>query len=168
MQIEEIEEVFSGVPYGVIDESLPPQGSLGFRVQLYGIVNWQQLFTSRQLLAAGVFLRHTRQAIARIREIDSENAEALAVYLTAVFGRFIDYCSTQCSWEPSDGEVKHTIAGYKLPMVWDFAEANPLSERDRVLRRRYPRRFRCGHCLHASLFQIAGCAHGAVCEQPGD
>ncbi len=63
---------------------LPPQGSLGFRVQLYGIVNWNQFFTSRQLMAAGVFLKHTRQAIARIREIDWENAEALAVYLTAV------------------------------------------------------------------------------------
>jgi hypothetical protein len=100
-------------------------------VQLYGIVNWRQLFTPRQLLAAGVFLKHTREAIARIRETDPKHAEALAVYLTVVFGRFIDYCSTQCSWEPSDGEVKHTIAGYKLPMVWDFAEANPLSERDR-------------------------------------
>jgi adenine-specific DNA methylase len=131
VQIEDIEEVFSGVPNGVIDESLPPQGSLGFRVQLYGIVNWRQLFTPRQLLAAGVFLRHTRQAIDRIREIDPENAEALAVYLTVVFGRFIDYCSQQCRWEPQDGEVKSTMSGYKLPMVWDFAEANPLSERDR-------------------------------------
>jgi len=131
VQVEEIEEAFSGIPYGVIDEPLPPQGSLGFRVQLYGFVNWRQLFTPRQLLAAGVFLKHTRGAIARIRETDPENVEALAVYLTVIFGRFIDYCSMQCSWEPSDGEVKHTIAGYKLPMVWDFAEANPLSERDR-------------------------------------
>ncbi len=131
VQVEEIEESFSDIPYGVIDEPLPPQGSLGFRVQLYGFVNWRQLFTPRQLLAAGVFLKHTREAIARIRETDPKNAEALAVYLTVIFGRFIDYGSAQCSWEPSDGEVKHTIAGYKLPMVWDFAEANPLSERDR-------------------------------------
>lgn len=131
VQIEEIEEVFREIPYGIIDEPLPPQGSLGFRVQLYGILNWRQVFTPRQLLAAGVFLKYTRQAIAQIRETDSENAEALAVYLTVIFGRFLDYCSMQCSWEPSDGELKHTVAGYKLPMVWDFAEANPLSERDR-------------------------------------
>ena len=131
VQIEDIENAFLGTPYGSIDESLPPQGSLGFRVQLYGILNWQQLFTSRQILAAGIFLKHTRQAIARIRETDQENSEALAVYLTAVFGRFLDYCSQQCRWEPNDGEVKSTMSGYKLPMVWDFAEANPLSERDR-------------------------------------
>ena len=90
-------------------------------MQLYGFVNWRQLFTPRQMLVAGVFLKHTREAITAIRQTDSDNAEALAVYLTVIFGRFIDYCSMQCSWEPSDGEVKHTIAGYKLPMVWDFA-----------------------------------------------
>lgn len=131
VQEEEIEAVFEGVPYGLIDEALPAQGTLGFRVQLYGFTNWRQLFTPRQLLAGGVFLKHTREAISRIRDVDPENAEALAVYLTVIFGRFIDYCSMQCSWEPSDGEVKHTVAGYKLPMVWDFAEANPLSARDR-------------------------------------
>jgi adenine-specific DNA methylase len=131
IQDEDIEDVFNGIPYGVIDDPLPPQGSLGFRVQLYGLVNWRHLFSSRQLLAAGVFLKHTREAITALRQTDPDNAEALAVYLTVIFGRFIDYCSMQCSWEPSDGEVKHTIAGYKLPMAWNFAEANPLSVRDR-------------------------------------
>jgi adenine-specific DNA methylase len=131
VQEEAIEEIFDGTPYGVINDPLPPQGSLGFRVQLYGFLNWRQLFTPRQLLAAGVFLKHTRDAISAIRIADPENAEALAVYLTVIFGRFVDYCSQQCRWEPKDGEVKSTMSGYKLPMVWDFAEANPLSERDR-------------------------------------
>lgn len=131
VQERDVEQIFEGNPYGIIDEPLPPQGSLGFRVQLYGFLNWRQMFTPRQLLAAGVFVKHTRAAISAIRESDPENAEAIAVYLSAIFGRFIDYCSMQCSWEPSDGEVKHTVAGYKLPMVWDFAEANPLSARDR-------------------------------------
>jgi putative DNA methylase len=135
VQIEDIEDVFIGVPYGVPDEDTPKGGgkraSRAFSVQNYGIMKWRDVFTPRQLMAAGLFLKQTRQAIARIRETDPENVEALAVYLTVVFGRFIDYCSMQCSWEPSDGEVKHTMAGYKLPMVWDFAEANPLSERDR-------------------------------------
>ena len=131
IQEEDIEEVFDGIPYGVIDDPLPPQGSLGFRVQLYGFMNWRQLFTPRQLLAAGVFLKYTRAAITAVQEMDPEHAEAIAVYLTVIFGRFIDYCSQQCRWEPQDGEVKSTMSGYKLPMVWDFAEANPLSERDR-------------------------------------
>jgi len=135
VEIEDIEQVFEGVPYGIIDEATPKGGgkraSRAFAVQNYGIMRWRDVFTPRQLLTAGVFLKHTRGAISRIRDVDPENAEALAVYLTVIFGRFVDYSSMQCSWEPSDGEVKHTVAGYKLPMVWDFAESNPLSDRDR-------------------------------------
>ena len=33
------------------DEPLPPQGTLGFRVQLYGMTEWGDLFTARQKLA---------------------------------------------------------------------------------------------------------------------
>ena len=32
-------------------EPLPPQGTLGFRVQLYGMKEWSDLYTPRQLLA---------------------------------------------------------------------------------------------------------------------
>jgi putative DNA methylase len=131
VQVEEIEEAFSDVPYGVIDEPLPPQGSLGFRVQLYGFVSWRQLFTPRQLLAAGTFLKHTREAIARIRESDPENAEGLAVYLTVIFGKLVDYSSMLCRWRADHEEVNGTMAGYKMPMNWDFCEANPFSEIDR-------------------------------------
>lgn len=135
VEIEDIESVFAETPYGIPDEETPRGGgrraSRAFAVQNYGIMRWRDLFTSRQLLAAGVFLKYTREAILRLRETDPENAEALAVYLTVVFGRFVDYSSMQCTWEPSDGEVKHTIAGYKLPVFSDFVEANPLSERDR-------------------------------------
>lgn len=132
VEIEEIEEAFSDIPHGVIDEPLPPQGSLGFRVQLYGFVNWRQLFTPRQLLAAGVFLKHTREAIARIWETEPENAEAIAVYLTTIFGKTVDYMSTGCRWRDDHQKVVGTIAGYKLPMILDFAEANPITHSDRL------------------------------------
>lgn len=132
---ETIEDAFAGVPYGIPDEATPKGGgrraSRAFSVQNYGIMRWRDLFTPRQLMAACVFVKHTRDAIAAIRQTDPENADALSVYLTAVFGRFVDYASQQCRWEPNGGEVKSTMSGYKLPMIWDFAEANPLSERDR-------------------------------------
>ena len=39
----------------VPDEPLPPQGTLGFRVQLYGMLQWGDLFTARQKLALVTF-----------------------------------------------------------------------------------------------------------------
>jgi adenine-specific DNA methylase len=132
IQEEDIEQVFDGIPYGVIDEPLPPQGSLGFRVQLYGFLNWRQLFLPRQLLAAGIFLRHTRAAISAIKEAAPDCAEAIAAYLAIVFTKTVDYMSTECRWRDDHQKVVGTIAGYKLPMVWDFAEANPITDSDRL------------------------------------
>jgi adenine-specific DNA methylase len=94
-------------------------------------MKWRDLFTPRQLLAIGVFVKHTRDAIAQIRKVDPENAEALAVYLTIVFSKSVDYSSTQCRWRDDHQKVVGTIAGYKLPMLWDFAESNPIGDGDR-------------------------------------
>ncbi len=132
VQIEDIEEQFQGVPYGDIEEPLPPQGSLGFRVQPYGFVNWRQLFTPKQLMAAGVFVKHTRAATDLLKATDPEHAEAISAYLTVIFGKAIDYMSTECRWRDDHQKVVGTIAGYKLPMVLDFAEANPITVSDRV------------------------------------
>ena len=164
IQEEDIEEVFDGIPYGVIDDPLPPQGSLGFRVQLYGFVNWRQLFTPRQLLAAGVFLKHTREAIAAVRQTDPDNAEALAVYLTVIFGRFIDYCSMQCSWEPSDGEVKQHNRWLQATHGLGLRRGESVIGTGPLLRRRHPRGERCNRGVHASLRESAGRASSPVRE----
>ncbi len=133
---EDLEEVFSDIPYGIPDENTPKGGgkraSRAFSVQNYGIMKWRDLFTRRQILAAGVFLKHTREAIRALRESDPDNFEAIAVYLTAIFTKMVDYMSTECRWRSDHQKIVGTIAGYKLPMIWDFAEANPISEGDRL------------------------------------
>jgi adenine-specific DNA methylase len=95
-------------------------------------MKWRDLFTPRQLMAAGVFVKHTRAAIARLKTIEPENAEAISAYLTVIFGKAIDYMSTECRWRDDHQKVVGTIAGYKLPMLLDFAEANPITGSDRI------------------------------------
>src|SRR5262245_30232091 len=41
----------------VPDEQLPPIGTLGFRVQRYGMLQWGDLFTARQKIAIGSIAR---------------------------------------------------------------------------------------------------------------
>ncbi|MGA2263079.1 MAG: DUF1156 domain-containing protein [Acidobacteriota bacterium] len=48
---------FSLVP----DEPLPPIGTLGFRVQRYGILQWGDLFSARQKLALITLLKYLKQ-----------------------------------------------------------------------------------------------------------
>jgi adenine-specific DNA methylase len=133
VEIEDLEEVFSDVPFGIPDEPLPPVGTLGFRIPLYGFKKWRDLFTPRQLLALGTFVTHTRKAIKEIARTTSQSVQrdATAAFLGILFGRFVDYMSCECRWEPGNSEIKDTFSRFAMPIVWDFAEANPLTESDR-------------------------------------
>jgi hypothetical protein len=135
VQPEELAEVFSDLPFGIPDEPLPQGGGSGagraFSLPKYGFKKWRDIFTPRQLLALGVFARHTRAAIATAGGESNDRSEAIGAMLTIVFGRFVDYMSQLCLWEPDHGEVKHSFARYAIPITWDFAEANPCTESGR-------------------------------------
>lgn len=134
-EIEDLAAIFRDLPFGMPDEATPAGGGSGasraFSLHNYGLKKWRDIFTSRQLLALGVFAVQTREAIQVIRQNEEPASEALAAYLTILFGRLANYMSTLCIWDPTAAEVKQTFSRYALPVNWDFAEANPLSQSDR-------------------------------------
>jgi putative DNA methylase len=97
------------------DEPLPPQGTLGFRVRLYGMTTWGDLFTARQKLALLTFAGHIRQI---------ENS-AVRNLLSLVLDRVASRGSSLCLWRyhADQEKVEHVFGRQVLPMVWDFAEA---------------------------------------------
>jgi adenine-specific DNA methylase len=62
----------------VPDEDLPPENTLGFRVQRYGMLKWGDLFNSRQKLALITFTEKVRLAYKKMIEegYDKEYAKA--------------------------------------------------------------------------------------------
>src|SRR5205807_2874753 len=60
----------------------------------------------------------------------SAYADALAVYLGCVVSAVSDDLSTIVTWRTGHGTgaTRSTFARQALPMVWDFAEANPFAE----------------------------------------
>ncbi|MBD2392193.1 DUF1156 domain-containing protein [Aphanizomenon flos-aquae NRERC-008] len=70
----------------VPDEELPPRGTLGFRVQPYGMNTWGSLFNSRQQLALITFADAVKQAHQLILKegYDEDYAKAIATYLAEV------------------------------------------------------------------------------------
>jgi len=58
------------------------------------------LFTPRQLLAIGTFLKHTRNVRNEMKG-QPELAEAVSCYLAITLDRLIDYSSGLCSWHNS-------------------------------------------------------------------
>ena len=129
-------------------ETALPERALGFRVQEYGMLNWSDLFTSRQLLALTTFSDLVGDARERIRQdglsagmaagdtgLDGcgngakAYAEAVSVYLAFAVDRSADFWSNLCVWanQPKNELVSHLFTRQAIPMAWDFAEANPFS-----------------------------------------
>ena len=132
VEAEELEALFRDIPFGIPEEPLPPPGTLGFRIPLYGFKKWRDIFTPRQLFALGCFVKHTREAAKAVGEPCSDLREAITAFLAVFCSRLADYSNMGCQWELGNGEVKHLLARYALPMLWDFAEANPIAENDRL------------------------------------
>ena len=107
-------------------EPLPPQGTLGFRVQLYGILQWGELFTNRQLLALTTLVKYVNQVSDKI---DNKNGvefkSAVQTCLSFLVDKMSDKASSLCRWKCSaEYMAGNTFGRQALPMVWDFCEAS--------------------------------------------
>jgi adenine-specific DNA methylase len=97
----------------VPDEPLPPIGTLGFRVQRYGMFQWDDLFTARQKVA---LVELARRASHESVPTDVSRALSLAV------GRCSEQSSSLVRWRTTVEAVAGTFGRQALPMMWDFVE----------------------------------------------
>ena len=114
----------------VPDEPLPPQGTLGFRIQGYGMASWGDLFTPRQALALSCLVglvSRNRESIAS--EVgDPGLADAISTCLALAVDRMADFNASLCVLNSVGGRgLKSVFARQALPMVWDFMETNPFN-----------------------------------------
>ena len=101
----------------VPDEPLPPIGTIGFRVQRYGMLQWGDLFTARQEVALTFLAASVRRSFFR--------SDVLSKCLTLAVGKNADYCSNLGTWGLSRENVRSVFARQALPIVWDFCESIP-------------------------------------------
>lgn len=116
-------------------------------VYRYGMTQFSDLFTNRQLTA----LTTLSQTVAQVRERvladaraagmpDSKRlddggdgaqayADAIAVYLALAVSRQTDYSSSICSWHNRGEKISHVFTRQAIPMTWDYTEVNPFSSK---------------------------------------
>lgn len=112
----------------------------------YGFREFKDYFTHRQLIALTTFSALVAEAQAKA-EADAVAAgmkndhlplrnggdgakaygEAVGVYLAFVIDKMADRGSSICSWDSSREGLRNTFGRQAIPMVWDYAEANPFS-----------------------------------------
>ena len=118
-----------------------------FKTPNYGMMNYGDLFTNRQLLALNTFSDLVQEAKTKATE-DAKAAgmpddgigvaeggrgataygETLAVYLAFVVDKCTDYWSSICTWNCSGEKMRNTFGRQAVPMSWDYAECNPFCD----------------------------------------
>jgi putative DNA methylase len=123
-----------------------PRRLTGGTCYIYGLTTWGSLFMPRQLVALTTFcdlLLEVREQMRRdVRAIGltgigmrlAEESQELTTYVDAVttylafaISRAVDYNSTLATWRAKDNAMRSTLSKQAIPMVWDFAEGNPLT-----------------------------------------
>ncbi|MDO5080855.1 DUF1156 domain-containing protein [Buchananella hordeovulneris] len=124
-----------------LPEDLPteklPANPRDFKTPNYGMTKWTDLFTNRQLVALTTFSELVGEARAQVMAdaeaagMDSARArayaDAVATYLALAVSRQSNRLSSLSTWQSIGDKIAQTFTRQALPMVWDFAEANPFS-----------------------------------------
>ena len=128
---------------------LQSRGTWGSNAQgrRYGFRTFGDYFTPRQLVALTTFSDLVGEARERIqlnavtagfpdddRPLHNGGtgakayAEAVGIYLAFATDKGANYWSTICAWHQSRYGIVSTFSRQAIPMVWDFAEANPIGD----------------------------------------
>jgi len=107
-----------------------PDNARWFSPPGYGLKTYRDLFTPRQLVALTTFSDLVGEARERVLADggDEAYADAVATLLGCVLSKLADLANSLCVWEPIAQCPRHLFARQAIPMVWDFAEGNPLGE----------------------------------------
>lgn len=130
-----------------VPEGTLPDDPRNFWTPAYGLTQFVDLFTNRQLVALTTLSDLVREAREKVLRdaLSSETlvdgsstqhtddiagyADAVATYLGLAISKLADYSSSVCSWSshPKNELVVHVFGRQAIPMAWDFAENNVFS-----------------------------------------
>lgn len=113
----------------------------------YGLTQWGDLFTPRQLVALTCFADLVTEAVAHVlsdakkagwpddnHSLDAGGSGALAyaqavgVYLACAVSRIADYGCSLATWRPKDNAMRSGMPKQAIQMSWDYAEGSPLAK----------------------------------------
>ncbi len=123
-----------------------PENPRWFSPPAFGMTDYSDLFTNRQLTALTTFSALVGEAQKKAEQ-DAEAAgmfndhigldqggtgakaygEAVGAYLAFDVDRLADRCSSICSWDTGYVKIRNTFGRQAIPMTWDYAEGNPFS-----------------------------------------
>ena len=130
------------IPHGML-----PNFPKRFSPPQFGLSDYADLYSNRQFIFLTTILELTKEAeaLAKKAAIDkgyandgitfSEGgigadayAQVIRLSLVLVISKLLDLCSSICSWDStSGGSLRTVFSRAAMPMIWDYAEANPFA-----------------------------------------
>ena len=123
-----------------------PENPRWFSPPAFGMNDYSDLFTNRQLTALTTFsaleeavqiqvekdallagLRNDHLGLATGGREAKAYGEAIRVYLATAIDKATNLWSSLVGWMSDRGALRETFGRQAVPMVWDYAEANPFS-----------------------------------------
>jgi adenine-specific DNA methylase len=131
-EVEEADLAAFGAAAG-IEVERPAESIIGdnryMSTPLYGMKTWGSLFNSRQLVAMQTFVGCVREALDEIagQISDDEYRKALEIYLGLWLSRNSMRMCSVGRWNDGGENFETPFDGARLPMKWDYPEANPFA-----------------------------------------
>ena len=141
------QEITANSAHPVWKPDAPLVGKTRDQMPLYGMENFADIYTQRQLLSLTTFFDLIKVAQDKALEdaikagfsdspITLEDggtgakayAESIGVYLSCVIDRMAYYGSSLTTWLPKDSALRDCMPRQALAMTWDYAECNPFSK----------------------------------------
>ncbi|WP_155311024.1 DUF1156 domain-containing protein [Desulfosarcina ovata] len=109
------------------EEPTPQGGGSGagraFSQRNYGMDQFCDLFTSRQLLALTTLVRALGNVSCKRMEFDMAVRACAAI----IIDRQANALTSLCRWDSTRQNLQGLYSRHAIPMVWDFSEGSPLS-----------------------------------------
>lgn len=134
-------------PKSIIPGELPEHTSVILPTS-FGLCEYSDLFTSRQMIFIATMMDMAKELQDEIEKAAIEHgfvddrtafhdggkgalayAEAIRMTLVLTVSKLLDSCSNLCSWRSYNmGVLRNVFSRAAMPMVWDYAEANPFAQ----------------------------------------
>ena len=125
---ERLQTLYSDIPFGLPEEPILEDSKRNTWCVPYGLDTWRKLFTNRQLAAVAIILVTSDFVTRTAPQVENAEVwmEGIQAYLALMLDRLTNQNSAISRWNNRGEKVEGTFSRFALPIVWDFAETNPL------------------------------------------
>ena len=111
------------------NEKMPVKYTQALPSCTWGLKEWGQMFTDRQLLVMQTFVDQLEIFKRELGDLLTSYDEALITYLGIWIDRIAIINTSFGRWHTSGEKLEHPFSRQAIPMMLDFPESNPFSDR---------------------------------------